>query len=215
MDKGNIKDLIDERKIIAIIRDVHEQKIIQTVGALLEGGINLVEVTLNHVSSNAIEETTKKIHMINEHFKDDVCVGAGTVLTSDQVISTVQAGAEFIISPNVEESVIKKTNELGKVSIPGALTPSDMVTAYKFGADFVKLFPAGELGLNYIKAVVAPLRHIPVIAVGGITPENVPSLIELGIRGVGVGGNLVQQKAIQENKFDHITNLAQRYKDSI
>ncbi|WP_407728513.1 bifunctional 4-hydroxy-2-oxoglutarate aldolase/2-dehydro-3-deoxy-phosphogluconate aldolase (plasmid) [Priestia megaterium] len=215
MDKGNIKELISEHKVIAIIRDIHEQKIIQTVESLLEGGINLVEVTLNHVSLNAVEETTKKIHMINEQFKGDVCVGAGTVLTSDQVISTVQAGAEFIISPNVEESVIKKTNELGKVSIPGALTPSDMVTAYNLGADFVKLFPAGELGLNYVKAVMAPLRHIPVIAVGGITPENIPPLIELGIRGIGVGGNLIQQKAIQENQFEHITNLAKRYKNSI
>ena len=116
-----------------------------------------------------------------------------------------------MISPNVDEAVIRETKKLGKISIPGAMTPTEAAFAYKCGADIVKMFPAGVLGPAYIKAVKAPLKHIPLTAVGGISPENCVDFIKAGCVGVGCGGNLVSPKLVAEGKFDEITKVAQAY----
>jgi Entner-Doudoroff aldolase len=127
-----------------------------------------LEFTFDHLNKNCIEDNMKKLKITKEYFGDKVCIGAGTVLTVEEVEKAIKAGAEFIISPNTNIDVIKRVNELGKVSMPGALTPTEAVMAYDAGADYVKLFPAGELGKDYIKALMSPLQHIPFIAVGGI-----------------------------------------------
>lgn len=133
-------------------------------------------------------------------------------MTSENVKQAAGAGAEYIISPNINESVIKKTKQLGLISIPGALTPSEIINAHQMGADIVKLFPAATLGLEYIKAILSPINHIPITAVGGITSENARSFIDIGCLGVGVGGNLVNKKLVDENKFETIKKLAYTFK---
>jgi 2-dehydro-3-deoxyphosphogluconate aldolase/(4S)-4-hydroxy-2-oxoglutarate aldolase len=133
------------------------------------------------------------------------------VLTSEQVEHAVESGAQYIISPNTDLAVIKKTKELEKTSIPGAFTPSEMVSAYHAGADIIKLFPAGVFGIKYIKAVLAPLSHIPVIAVGGVDADNAVDFLKAGAIGVGVGGNLVDVKAIYAGEYDKITATAREY----
>ena len=140
-----------------------------------------------------------------------MCVGAGTVMTVEQVRQAAEAGAEYMISPNVDEAVIGETKRLGKVSIPGAMTPTEAAFAHKCGADIVKLFPAGLLGAAYIKAVKAPLKHIPVTAVGNVTVENCAEFIRAGAVGVGVGGSLVSATLVDEGKFDEITATARAY----
>ena len=140
-----------------------------------------------------------------------MCVGAGTVMTVEQVRQAAEAGAEYMISPNVDEEVIRETKRLGKVSIPGAMTPTEAAFAYKCGADIVKLFPAGLLGAAYIKAVKAPLKHIPVTAVGNVNVDNCAEFIKAGAVGVGVGGSLVSAKLVDEGRFDEITATAQAY----
>lgn len=206
-----IKEKIFENKIIAIIRGVSKDNILQTVEALLNGGINLLEVTYNQGSQDKIEETLQCIQMIKKKYKGDVFLGAGTVLTVEQVHKAIEAGAEYIISPNTDVKVIRETKKLGKISIPGAFTPSEMVIAYNAGADFVKLFPAGLLGIEYIKAVRGPLSHIPVLAVGGVDVNNIKEFIKAGAAGAGIGGNLVNKKIIQAGEFDKITQLAKEY----
>lgn len=206
---------IFDGKIIAIIRGIGSDRIIDTVTALLEGGIKLLEVTFNHESDSTVRETVKCLELIKAEYGDRVCLGAGTVLTPEQVGRAVAAGAEYIISPNTDVEVIKRTKQSGKISIPGALTPTEMMAAYQAGADIVKLFPAGVLGIDYIKALLAPLGHIPVVAVGGVNVENIGQFIKAGAKGVGVGGNLVDRKAIYAGEYGKITAVAKAYSDKL
>lgn len=206
-----IRQQIFENKIIAIIRGIGPERMIDTAGALLEGGIKLLEVTFNQESKETVAETLKALELIKKQYGNKVCLGAGTVLTEEQVVKAVDAGAEYIISPNTDIAVIQKTKELGKISIPGAFTSSEIVTAYNAGADIVKLFPAGIFGTGYIKALLAPLSHIPVVAVGGVNVDNVNHFIQVGVKGVGVGGNLVDKKAVYEGNYEKIIQVAKTY----
>ncbi len=206
-----ILDQIFEHKIVAIIRGIGPDRMADTVEALLEGGIKLLEVTFNQESEETIEETLQSLTLIKKQYGDQVCLGAGTVVTEDQVVKAVDAGAEYIISPHTDPGVIKKTKELGKISIPGAFTPSEMVTAYNAGADIIKLFPAGILGTGYIKALLAPLSHIPVVAVGGVNADNIDQFIKAGAKGVGVGGNMADKKAIYQGDYGKIIQAAKTY----
>ncbi len=209
---NDIKKMIDDNKIIAIVRGVDKSRVVDTVKALYTGGIRLVEVTFNQSSPTCIEDTVESIKMICEAMGDKVCVGAGTVMTVEQVEAAVAAGAKYMISPNTDEAVIRRTKELDAISIPGAFTPSEAVNAYKMGADYVKLFPAGILGTKYIKAVRAPISHIPVMAVGGVDTDNLQEFFAIGISGVGVGSSLVNTKLINAGKYDELTELAKRFK---
>lgn len=210
-----IKEEILYNKIVAIVRGISKDYMLKTVEALLNGGIKLIEITYNHESQETMEETLQSIKMINTEFKGDVILGAGTVLTVKQVLSAVDAGAEYIISPNTDIEVIKRTKELSKISIPGAFTPSEVVTAYNSGADIVKLFPAGLLGIDYIKAIRGPLSHIKLLATGGITVNNINEFIKAGAVGVGIGGSLVNKEIIQAGQFDKIKLMAQEYVSAI
>lgn len=198
-------------KVIAIVRGISSKDIIQTVQALKDGGITCVEVTFSLKSEEQSLDTLKSIQMIKEHFGDSVAVGAGTVLTPENVYRAKEAGAEYIISPNVDEAVIKATKRLGLVSIPGAVTPTEVITAYNWGADIVKLFPAATLGLSYIKALMGPIDGIPLTAVGGVDASNYGDFINAGCVGVGVGGNLVNKKLIEAGDFEAIKSLALEY----
>lgn len=208
---NDILSKIIKGKIVAIIRGISSTKIVDLVDSIYKGGINCIEVTFDQTSNEAVKDTLTSIIKIREQFGDRVLVGAGTVMTPAQVQQAVTAGAEYIISPNVDKDVIKETKTMGKISIPGALTPSEVARAYKYGADVVKLFPAGILGPDYIKALKAPLKHIPVLATGGIDHNNCAEFIEAGAVGVGVGGNLVSGKLVNECRFDEIEAIAKKY----
>lgn len=210
-----VLDQILAGKIVAIVRGISSEKIVSLAGALEAGGVNCIEVTFDQSSVEKTKDTLAAIRAIKEAFGDKVCVGAGTVMTPEQVRQAVEAGAEYMISPNVDEDVIRETKRLGKVSIPGAMTPSEAAFAYKCGADIVKLFPAGILGAAYIKALKAPLKHIPVTAVGNVTVENCGEFIKAGAVGVGVGGSLVSAKLVDEGKFDEITATAKAYVEAL
>jgi 2-dehydro-3-deoxyphosphogluconate aldolase/(4S)-4-hydroxy-2-oxoglutarate aldolase len=210
-----IIDTILEKRIVAIIRGVNPYEMKDTVKALLDGGVNCVEVTFNQKSEKTLNETLESINIIKKEFNESICLGAGTVISTNQVEMAVDAGAEYIISPNTDVDVIKKTKELGKISIPGALTPSEAVTGFNAGADIVKLFPAGLFGTEYIKALLAPLSHIPVVAVGGVNLDNICDFFNVGVKGVGIGGNLVDLKAIREGDFEKLTTVSKAYMEKV
>ncbi len=209
-----IKKVLDE-KLIVIVRGLEKEKMIPLAEAMYNGGIRLIEVTYAANGSIPKEVTAESIRLINEHFGGDMLVGAGTVLTTEQVELTKKAGGSYIISPNTNEEVIKKTRELGMVSMPGAFSPTEIEKAYEFGADFVKLFPASELGPSYVKAVRAPLSHIPLLAVGGIDHTNLKDYLKAGVCGFGMGSNIVDKKAIDEGNYAAITELAKRFVDAV
>ena len=208
----SVLERIDEEKIIAIVRGIPSGKIAALAQALAEGGVSCIEVTFDQTNP---EETLTSLRTIKSELGDRICLGAGTVMTVEQVEQAAQAGAEYMISPNVDEAVIRATKALGKVSIPGAMTPTETAFAYQCGADIVKLFPAGLLGPAYIKAVKAPLKHIPVSAVGNITIENCADFIQAGAVGVGVGGNLVSALLVNEGCFSQITATARAYREKL
>ena len=124
---------------------------------------------------------------------------------------THKYGGRFIISPNTNKDIIEYTVANQMVSIPGAMTPSEIEAAYEYGADFVKLFPVTSLGIDYVKAVRAPLCHIPLLAVGGIDLNNIKDYLKAGLCGFGIGSNIVDKKLLEQNNWYEITSLAERY----
>ena len=206
----SVLERIFEEKIIAIVRGVPSSRIVDLARALAEGGVSCIEVTFDQT---APEDTLASLRAIKAELGDTICLGAGTVMTAEQVELAAQAGAEYMISPNVDEAVIRATKALGKVSIPGAMTPTETAFAWQCGADIVKLFPAGLLGPAYVKALKAPL--IPVSAVGNITVDNCADFIQTGAVGVGVGGSLVSPLLVKEGHFDKITATARAYREKL
>ena len=161
------------------------------------------------------EETAKNIEMLAKHFDDKMFIGAGTVLTESQVELTKKAGGKFIISPDTYPEVIKKTNSLDMVSIPGALTPSEIQEAHRCGADFVKLFPITSLGAEYVKAVKAPLSNISLLAVGGINENNIADYLKAGVCGFGVSSNIIDKTLLAKGDYAKITELAKKYTSAV
>lgn len=206
----NIKQKIIDNKVIGIIRGVEKNKVLQTVESLLNGGIELIEITLNHQSKEKYLDTIDMISMVNEEYEGKIYLGAGTVISEKQVEEVISVGAEYIISPNTDIEIINKTKELNKISIPGAYTPTEVLKAYHSGADFVKLFPASTLGTKYVKSILSPVS-IPILAVGGINMSNIIEFIRAGVVGVGIGGSLIDKQAINQGKFDILTEKAKKY----
>lgn len=202
---------IEEKKIIVIVRGVEKNKLIPLAEAMYKGGIRFLEITYSADKKVSDEETTENIKMLSEHFGGRMYIGAGTVLTEEQVALTKKAGGQFIISPDTVPEVIRKTKELGMISIPGAVTPSEITTAVKSGADFVKLFPANNLGAAYIKAITAPLCNVKLLAVGGIDENNMQEYLKAGVCGFGIGGNIVKKPLIDAGDFAAIEKLAKKY----
>ena len=209
--KNTVINSVLENKIVVIVRGVAKEKLIPLAEAMYAGGIRLLEITYSANKSVSDEETSENIRALSEHFGDRMYIGAGTVLTESQVELTKNAGGKFIISPDVSESVIKKTVELGLVSMPGALTPTEITAAHRAGADFVKLFPITSLGIDYVKAVRAPLSHINLIAVGGVHDGNMKDYLKAGVCGFGIGSNIIDKKLIEDEDYDGITALAKKY----
>ena len=209
--REKVIEKIEKEKIIAIVRGVESEKLIPFAEAVYAGGIRLLEITYSADGSVSDEETAKNIQKLSEQFDGRMYIGAGTVLTEKQVDLTKSAGGRFIISPDTYPEVIRKTRELDMVSMPGALTPSEIQSAHRAGADFVKVFPVTNMGIEYLKAVKAPLSHIKLIAVGGINEKNMSDYIDAGICGFGIGSNIVNKKMIEEENFEEITNLAKKY----
>ncbi|MFR0858339.1 MAG: bifunctional 4-hydroxy-2-oxoglutarate aldolase/2-dehydro-3-deoxy-phosphogluconate aldolase [Christensenellales bacterium] len=176
---------IKAAKLVAILRHVPADKLDGVVEALIAGGVRVLEFTLDHDSAECVKENAEKIRHTAEKYGDRVLVGCGTALTVQEVEAACDAGACLVISPNVDYGVIRRTRQLGMVSMPGALTPTEIVAAHGAGADIVKLFPAGTLGVDYIKPVrAAGLYRLS--AVGGVKPENVEQFLDAGVCGFGV-----------------------------
>ncbi len=211
MTREDIIQKIYEKKIIAIVRGLSSENMLGLANALYAGGIELMEVTFNQKDPSSWSDTTDAIKLLSCEMEGRMVIGAGTVTTPELVQMAYDAGAKYIVSPDTKKAVIEKTKELAMVSLPGALTPSEITSAYEYGADFVKLFPVSNLGVSYVKAVRAPLSHIPMLAVGGVNEKNFKDFLDAGVVGAGVGGNLVNKSWIEAGEFDRITALAREF----
>ncbi len=210
-----IKELILEKKIIAIVRGIDQSALLPLAESLYAGGIRLLEITFDQSGACPEEKTAEGISLLSRKMRGKMEVGAGTVLTKEQVQLAKDAGAEYIISPDTNPEVIRETKRLEMLSLPGAFTPSEAQCAYAAGADFVKLFPIGSMGIDYIKAILAPLCHIPVLAVGGVDEKNMPEYLKIGVCGFGIGSTLIRKDWISEGRFEELTAHAKKYTNVI
>lgn len=210
-----VKDAILKHKLVAIVRGVAVGQLIPLLEALYEGGVRLAEITFDAKGIISAEETAQQIATAVKHFEGRMHIGAGTVLTVKQAQLAIDSGAEFMISPNVDEAVIRYTKERGVISMPGAFTPTEAVNAVNMGADFIKIFPSDAVGPNYFKALCAPLSHIKFLAVGGVDHLNVGDFLKAGAVGVGVASNIVKKDLLKNGDYAGITNLAKLYVEAI
>lgn len=199
------------KKLIAIVRGQSKEAMEGLATALYEGGISMMEITFAQQKPETFKDTAFAISFLKSTFSGRMRIGAGTVLTLDQLKMAHDAGAEYIISPNTDEELIRETRRRNLVSMPGAMTPSEVMKAHNAGADFVKLFPAGELGTGYIKAIRAPISHVKLLGVGGINEGNAESFLKAGCVGLGIGGELVNSAWIADGRFDLITEKARAF----
>lgn len=202
-------------RVIAIVRGVNQKYMPQLSKALCQGGIHMIEIAFDHTSEAGMRNTLESIRILHKlrnnrqaEPKIYMEIGAGTVLHPNDALAARQAGAEFIITPNVNRDVIAIAKEYGMGTMPGAFTPTEVEQAWSYGADIVKIFPACNAGVSYIHNLRGPLGHIPLAAVGGIGVENIRSFLEAGCICAGVGGSLIDKKAIETGNWDLIRDYA-------
>lgn len=206
--RETVLEWVAREKVVAIVRGAESSVCTRVAEALYAGGIRLMEITYDQRSPESWEDTAAAIGQTARRFEGRMLVGAGTVTEPGLVELTHRAGGCFIISPDTNEAVIRRTRELDMVSMPGAMTPTEILTAHRAGADFVKLFPAAGLGPAYLRAVCAPLSHVKIMVVGGIDEKNVSAFLAAGAAGAGVGGNLASRQWIRDGAWDKITQAA-------
>ncbi len=203
-----ILNTILQHKIVAILRGFKKDDVPNIAEALYEGGIRLLEVTLN--SADALH----LIRTLSVKYEDKMLIGAGTVLTVKDARKAIDTGAKFLISPITDTEVIKTALDSAVVSIPGAFTPSEIYTGYEHGADLIKIFPSPSP--EYIKNLLAPLNNIPVMPTGGIGLENIKAYKNAGASAYGIGTSLVNSREeINDSYLKNLTARAQQFVDII
>lgn len=200
---------IERTGLIAIVRLDSSAALVQAAKAIAAGGVSVIEFTLTTPGAlRTIEEAVRELG-------GEALIGAGTVLDAESARAAMLAGAEFIVAPTLSLDVITMCHRYDKVVIPGAYTPTEILSAWEHGADFVKVFPAEIGGPAYLKAVRAPLPQVKLIPVGGVSVETAGAFIRAGAAALGVGSNLVDRKAVSEGRFAQLTAAAQALSQAV
>ena len=195
--------------VVAVIRAASGEQLVPVAHALVEGGVDILEVT--YTVPNATEVIRQVIAALGER----ALVGAGTVLDPTTAEEALRAGARFIVSPCINRDVIRLCRRAGAAVMPGALTPTEVVAAWEAGADLVKIFPSDVAGPKYLKALRAPLPHIPMMPTGGVSLENAADFIHAGACALGVGGSLVKKAAVESGDMRTLTQLARQFVEAV
>jgi 2-dehydro-3-deoxyphosphogluconate aldolase/(4S)-4-hydroxy-2-oxoglutarate aldolase len=210
MEKREVLNRMINEGLIPVIRVSAAKEAIDVADAIKEGGVSLIEITMSVQGAiDVIKELTQK-------YKDDIIMGAGTILDSETGRAALLAGAQFIVSPTLNLDLIQLAHRYSAVVIPGAMTPTEILAAWNTGADMVKVFPAAQLGgPEYIKALRGPLPQILLVPTGGVDLQNAGAFIKAGAIALGVGGELVDKKAMKEKKFHIITENTRAFLKTI
>ena len=195
--------------VIAIIRTDTSDQLLAAAQALVDGGITAMEVTMT--TPNALEV----IRDASAKFGDSILMGVGTVLDEETCVSAILAGAQFVVTPVTKPAVIRVCHRYGKPIASGAFTPTEALHAHESGADFVKLFPADQLGPGYIKSLLAPLPMLRIIPTGGVTPETARAFLEAGCVALGAGSSLVSKDILQSRDWPALTARAEKFVSAI
>ena len=205
MKNTKVIELIKNTGIVAIMRGIGEEEALHTVEALCNAGVKAVEVTFNTPGADKI------IISLIDRFKDDVIVGAGTVTNPAIAAKAVECGAEFVLAPNTDAEVVKVVKDCGKVMVPGAFTPTEVLKCHDMGADIVKVFPVSTVGPKYIKDLKGPYDNIEMMPVGGVDVSNAGEYIKAGSIAVGAGGSLIRKDFLTKGNYKAIEELAKGF----
>ncbi|WP_437596076.1 bifunctional 4-hydroxy-2-oxoglutarate aldolase/2-dehydro-3-deoxy-phosphogluconate aldolase [Sorangium sp. So ce590] len=206
MSREQVVRRIEEIGIVPVVRAPSGELAVRAARALCAGGIEVVEITMT------VPDALSAMREIASRMGDHVLVGAGTVLTADAARRCIEAGAEFIVSPGLDLEVIRAAHDLGKAVFPGALTPTEVITAWNAGADTVKLFPCSAMGgAKYLRALRAPLPEVKMMPTGGVNLTTARDFIEAGAVALGVGGELVDAAALAAGKDEVLTERAREF----
>ena len=206
MTKGQILSFITDIGIVPVVRAASAESALKAVEAIYNGGIRAAEITMT------VPGAIRALEKAADAFGDRLVLGAGTVLDPETARACMLAGAEFFVSPNLKLATIEMVKRYSKVVIPGALTPTEVLTAWEAGADIVKVFPCGNVGgAKYIKALKAPYPHIELIPTGGVNLETAGDFLKAGACAVAVGAELVDAKSIREGRLEVIEERARQY----
>ncbi len=206
MDKEEVRDRIIEIGIVPVVRASSPGEACLAAEAVCEGGIPIVEITMT------VPGAVEVIRDLAKNCASGVLIGAGTVLNAEAARRCLDAGAQFLVSPGLNLQVVELAVREGKLVMAGALTPTEVITAWEAGSDFVKVFPCGPVGgAKYIKALKGPLPHVPLVPTGGVNLNTAAEFIEAGAAALGVGGELVQADALKHKKPKIIVENAQKF----
>lgn len=201
-------ETIERVGLVPVLRARSVRQAHAVVRAMLAGGVTIVEVTMT------VPGAVDLLKELKREYGSDLLLGSGTVTTADEVAATIDAGAEFVVSPSFHPGVVAHTRALGKLSIPGALTPTEVIAAWRAGADYVKIFPCSAMGgASYLKALLAPFPFLKLIPTGGVTLQTAEGFFRNGARALGVGGDLVDLAAVDAGHPETITETAHAYLD--
>jgi 2-dehydro-3-deoxyphosphogluconate aldolase/(4S)-4-hydroxy-2-oxoglutarate aldolase len=200
------QQIIERVGLIPVLRAKSVAQGRAVVDAMVAGGVTVVEVTMT------VPGAIDLIKELEKAYGSELLLGSGTVTTADQAQTTIDAGAEFVVSPSLHPEVIAATKANKKISCPGALTPTEVITAWNAGADYVKIFPCSAVGgASYLKSLLAPFPHLKLIPTGGVTLDTAASFIKAGARALGVGSDLVNLAAVDAGHAETITETARAY----
>ncbi|MEM8486373.1 MAG: bifunctional 4-hydroxy-2-oxoglutarate aldolase/2-dehydro-3-deoxy-phosphogluconate aldolase [Bacteroidota bacterium] len=209
MSKSRIVERIVEQGAVAVIRADNPDVLGRMIDALLTGGISALEVTMTVPRAlDIIEETATR-------FGDEILLGVGSVLDPETARLAINAGARYVVSPVFKPSIIEMAHRYNLPAMPGCFTPTEILEAHEAGADIVKVFPAGQLGMKYFKAIKAPMPHLQLMPTGGVNLTNAGEWIAAGACAVGVGSALIDKEAIATGNFDKITENARTLRSSL
>ena len=197
----------EESGVVAVVRKIDPLIVHDVIDALVEGGIKILEITVD--SDNSYDTIAKA----KKRYDSSILVGAGTVLDKETAKTAIDANADFIFSPVYDAEMIQITNRYGKISIPGVYTPSEILQAYSYGADILKVFPATSLGPKYFKDVGGPLGHIPLMPTGGVNLDNMGEFVQNGAVAVGIGSALFDKESLANRDYAKVAAIAKQYSD--
>jgi 2-dehydro-3-deoxyphosphogluconate aldolase / (4S)-4-hydroxy-2-oxoglutarate aldolase len=204
--KETTAETLERVGLIPVLRARNAAQAHTVVQAMLAGGVTVVEVTMT------VPGAVELLRELKREYGGELLLGSGTVTTADQAEATIEAGAEFVVSPSFHPDVVRVTKAHKKLSIPGALTPTEVITAWNAGADYVKVFPCSAMGgASYLKSLLAPFPELNLIPTGGVTHHTAASFLEAGARALGVGSDLVNLAAVDQGQPEVITAVAKVY----
>ena len=210
MNKDQTKAKILEVGLIPIVRAASPEDAFTAAEAIIAGGVGIAEITMT------VPGAIRVMEKVADRYGDKVLLGAGTILDSETARAALLAGAEFLVSPSLNLGVIETANRYSKACLPGALTPTEVVTAWQAGATFVKIFPCGNVGgAKYIKALKGPLPQVAMVPTGGVNLQTTPEFLRAGASAVAVGTDLVDTKALKEGRLDAITENAKKFLEAV